>query len=57
MSFIAERLRVIGPAETMEMAARAAALRRQGLDVISLSQGEADFETPERIGAAVVALR
>src|SRR5438093_465266 len=54
MTFIANRLRVIAPAETMEMAARAAALRRQGLDVISLSQGEPDFNTPEHIQQAAI---
>ena len=54
MSFIAERLGVIAPAETMEMAARAAELRRQGVDVISLSQGEPDFDTPEHIQEAAV---
>jgi aspartate aminotransferase len=54
MSFIASRLDVIAPAETMEMAARAAALRRRGLDVISLSQGEPDFDTPEHIQQAAV---
>ncbi len=54
MSFIAERLGAIAPAETMEMAARAAALRRQGLDVISLSQGEPDFDTPEHIQQAAM---
>jgi aspartate aminotransferase len=54
MSFIAERLGVIAPAETMEMAARAAELRRQGVDVISLSQGEPDFDTPEHIQEAAI---
>ncbi|UUZ77280.1 pyridoxal phosphate-dependent aminotransferase [Polaromonas sp. P1(28)-13] len=38
----------------MEMAARAAALRRQGLDVVSLSQGEPDFDTPEHIQQAAL---
>lgn len=52
MDFIASRLGAITPAETMEMAARAAALRRQGLNVISLSQGEPDFDTPEHIQQA-----
>ena len=54
MSFIASRLGTIAPAETMEMAARAAALRRQGLDVVSLSQGEPDFDTPEHIQQAAL---
>jgi len=38
----------------MEMAAKAAVLRRQGLDVISLSQGEPDFDTPEHIQQAAL---
>jgi aspartate aminotransferase len=54
MSFIAERLAAIAPAETMEMAARAAELRRRGLDVVSLSQGEPDFDTPEHIQLAAI---
>ena len=54
MSFIAGRLSAIAPAETMEMAAKAAVLRRQGLDVISLSQGEPDFDTPEHIQQAAL---
>ncbi|MCA0239228.1 MAG: pyridoxal phosphate-dependent aminotransferase [Proteobacteria bacterium] len=58
MSFIAKRLAAVAPAETMEMAARAAELRRQGHDVVSLSQGEPDFDTPAHIQqAAVRALR
>ena len=54
MSFIASRLGDIAPPETMEMAARAAALRLKGLDVISLSQGEPDFDTPEHIQQAAL---
>lgn len=52
MSIIADRIGLIAPAETMAMAARAAELRRQGVDVISLSQGEPDFATPENVQAA-----
>ena len=54
MRFIADRLSAIAPAETMEMAARAAKLRRLGIDVVSLSQGEPDFDTPEHIQQAAV---
>ena len=54
MSIIADRVGLIAPAETMAMAARAAELRRQGIDVISLSQGEPDFATPENVQAAAV---
>lgn len=53
-TFIAQRLAVVKPAETMEMAARAARLRAQGLDVISLSQGEPDFDTPAHIQEAAI---
>lgn len=52
MSIIADRIGVISPAETMAMAAKAAELRRQGKNVISLSQGEPDFATPENIQEA-----
>lgn len=54
MSFVADRLQGTAPAETMAMAARAAQLRREGLDVISLSQGEPDFDTPEHIQQAAI---
>ncbi|WP_375779150.1 pyridoxal phosphate-dependent aminotransferase [Bradyrhizobium sp. ma5] len=46
MSLIAERLKTVRPSETKAMTARAAELREQGADVITLSQGEPDFETP-----------
>jgi aspartate aminotransferase len=54
MSIIADRIGVIAPAETMAMAAKAAELRRQGRNVISLSQGEPDFSTPENVQAAAI---
>jgi aspartate aminotransferase len=54
MSILAERVGRIEPAATMAMAARAAELRRQGRNVISLSQGEPDFPTPENIQAAAI---
>ncbi|MFQ5904329.1 MAG: aminotransferase class I/II-fold pyridoxal phosphate-dependent enzyme, partial [Candidatus Binatia bacterium] len=42
----------------MEITAAAAAMRSQGIDVISLSAGEPDFDTPEHIKkAALVALQ
>ena len=42
----------------MEITAIAAAMRAQGIDVISLSAGEPDFDTPEHIKqAALVALK
>ncbi|WP_028351378.1 pyridoxal phosphate-dependent aminotransferase [Bradyrhizobium murdochi] len=49
MSLVAERLNVVRPSETKAMTARAAELRDQGVDVITLSQGEPDFDTPSAI--------
>jgi aspartate aminotransferase len=54
MGFIADRIGQIAPAQTMAMAAKAAELRRAGKNVISLSQGEPDFHTPENIQAAAI---
>jgi aspartate aminotransferase len=38
----------------MEISAKAAALRRAGVDVISLSAGEPDFDTPQHIKDAAI---
>ena len=46
---IADRISRIQPSITLEMTAKAAELRRQGVDVINLSVGEPDFDTPENI--------
>jgi aspartate aminotransferase len=55
---LAERARRLLPSGTLAMAARARAMRAEGIDVLSFSQGEPDFDTPERIKeAAVRALR
>lgn len=49
MSLVSERLKVVRPSQTKVMTARAAELRDQGADVITLSQGEPDFDTPSAI--------
>ncbi len=51
---LAERARRLQPSPTLAIAARARALRAQGIDVISFSAGEPDFDTPERVKAAAV---
>ena len=48
------RLRAVKPSATFAMAAEATALRQQGRDVIDLSVGEPDFDTPEHVKAAAV---
>ena len=45
----ADRINRIQPSATLEMTAKAAELRSKGLDVINLSVGEPDFNTPENI--------
>ncbi|MDR2854570.1 MAG: pyridoxal phosphate-dependent aminotransferase [Methanomicrobiales archaeon] len=48
----------IAPSATMSIAAQAKALQAKGIDVISLSLGEPDFDTPAHITeAAIAALR
>ena len=49
---IADRISRIQPSITLEMTAKAAELRKKGLDVINLSVGEPDFETPQNIKEA-----
>lgn len=46
---IAERLSVVQPSATVAVAQRARELRAQGVDVLSFSVGEPDFDTPEHI--------
>jgi aspartate aminotransferase len=43
---------VVKPSATFAMAAEAAALREQGRDIVDLSVGEPDFDTPEHVKAA-----
>jgi len=48
----------ITPSATLAMTARVGALRRSGVDVIGLSAGEPDFDTPDFVkDAAIAAIR
>ena len=52
-----ERSKSIKPSPTLAVSARAAKLRDEGKDIISLSAGEPDFDTPEYVkNAAIEAL-
>ncbi|MDD9819227.1 MAG: aminotransferase class I/II-fold pyridoxal phosphate-dependent enzyme, partial [Gammaproteobacteria bacterium] len=42
----------IQPSPTLTVSAKAARLRREGRDIVALSAGEPDFDTPERIKEA-----
>lgn len=52
---VSRRVQRVKPSPTLSMTARAAQLRREGKDVISLSVGEPDFDTPAHIRAAGIA--
>ncbi|MFM8699349.1 MAG: aspartate transaminase, partial [Phycisphaerales bacterium] len=39
---------------TLAVAARAAAMKREGIDVVAFGTGEPDFDTPANIKAAAV---
>ncbi|MBI2875604.1 MAG: aminotransferase class I/II-fold pyridoxal phosphate-dependent enzyme, partial [Candidatus Tectomicrobia bacterium] len=51
---LTQRVQRIKPSATMEITALAADMRAQGIDVISLSAGEPDFDTPENIKQAAI---
>ena len=54
-SLTAERLDRISPSQTIAISQKARALQAAGRNVISLSAGEPDFDTPENIKRAAIA--
>lgn len=49
---IAHKIQRVKPSPTLSVAAKAATLKAQGHDIINLSVGEPDFDTPDHIKAA-----
>jgi aspartate/methionine/tyrosine aminotransferase len=49
---VSERVKQIGASPTLRIAAKAKAMRTEGIDVVDLSIGEPDFPTPENVKAA-----
>lgn len=47
--FLSQRVRAMAPSATLAMAAKAAELKAQGIDIISLSLGEPDFNPPKHV--------
>ena len=47
------RYEAIPPSGTMAVVQKAAALRRQGIDVVSFAAGEPDFDTPPAVVQAM----
>lgn len=54
MSFLANSLEKIKPSPTIAVAMKAAELKAQGHDIISLGMGEPDFDTPDNIKQAAI---
>jgi aspartate aminotransferase len=54
MSLIAERLDRISPSQTIAITTKARALKAEGRNVISLSAGEPDFDTPQNVKDAAI---
>ncbi len=52
---LSRRVQALAPSPTVAMMNRAKTLRAQGVDVLSFSAGEPDFDTPKRIKQAAVA--
>lgn len=52
MSLIAARLNRISPSQTIAITQKARALKEAGRDIISLSAGEPDFDTPDNVKKA-----
>ncbi len=51
---IAERLRGVPASETLLIAAKAKELKEQGIDIVSFTVGEPDFDTPAHIKQAAI---
>ncbi len=54
MTLTAERLDRVSPSQTIAITSKARAMKAAGKDVISLSAGEPDFDTPDNIKQAAV---
>jgi aspartate aminotransferase len=55
MQLTAQRLDRISPSQTIAISTKARALKAAGRDVISLSAGEPDFDTPQNVKDAAIA--
>jgi aspartate aminotransferase len=54
MNTLSDRLNRLAPSATLAMSQRSSELKAQGIDVINLSVGEPDFNTPDHIKAAAI---
>jgi len=54
MAFLSEALGRVAPSQTIAISQKARELARQGRDVIALSSGEPDFDTPQHVKDAAI---
>ncbi len=54
MSILSDRVKCLKPSATLAVDAKAKALKEQGEDILNLSAGEPDFDTPEHIKKACI---
>ena len=54
MELLAERLGRVSPSQTIAITTKARALKAAGRDIISLSAGEPDFDTPKHVKQAAI---
>ena len=52
MSQLSDRLIRLAPSATLAMSQKSSEMKAQGIDVINMSVGEPDFNTPEHIKEA-----
>ena len=52
MNFVSQRIQKLSPSATLAMSQKSAELKAQGIDVINMSVGEPDFDTPDHIKEA-----
>ena len=55
MGFFADAIGRIQPSQTMSISAKARALKAEGRDILVMSQGEPDLDTPDNIKEAAIA--
>ena len=51
-SLLSDRINRLSPSATLTMSQRSSELKSQGVDIINMSVGEPDFNTPDHIKEA-----
>ena len=53
-NILSDRLNRLSPSATLAMSQRSSELKAQGVDIINMSVGEPDFNTPDHIKEAAI---